>query len=248
MKPSSSVLCGTHAGYNFCFDQQLLGGCAAPAVIDQLVPYLEQVPARTPERGALSGRSGVQLLDLHEVGRAVLKYYCRGGLIGRVVKRTYLNYGTSRPQAEFELLRRVRALNVKVPHAIGYGVKGGLFYRGWLLTSEITSPRSLEEIVRADEEQIQPLMQTLHAYVAQLIRNRIQHVDLHPGNVLLDSSGELYIIDFDKARHYCGRLNRLRDFYLCRWRRAVLKHELPEILAELFTLGLRTNFEESAEG
>ena len=59
---------------------------------------------------------------------------------------------------------------------------------------------------------------------------------------MLDDEGKVYVLDFDKAVRFSGNKNALRDKYVCRWRRAVIKHKLPETLSELMCIGLRKNF------
>jgi predicted Ser/Thr protein kinase len=55
-------------------------------------------------------------------------------------------------------------------------------------------------------------------------------VDLHPGNVLVTPENRLYLIDFDKARTTPVNRRRLREKYIRRWQRAVLKYRLPAFL------------------
>ena len=74
-------------------------------------------------------------------------------------------------------------------------------------------------------------------------QNQILHVDLHLGNVLVDSNSRVYLIDFDKARYSIQNKDKLRDKYLRRWRRAVIKHRLPEKLSDLMHSCLRENYD-----
>jgi 3-deoxy-D-manno-octulosonic acid kinase len=83
--------------------------------------------------------------------------------------------------------------------------------------------------------------------VVLLINQQILHVDLHPGNVLVDADGKVFLLDFDKAQKVAGKRNKLRDYYLCRWRRAVIKYNLPEVLSEMFALTLLRNFDGQAQ-
>jgi predicted unusual protein kinase regulating ubiquinone biosynthesis (AarF/ABC1/UbiB family) len=71
-----------------------------------------------------------------------------------------------------------------------------------------------------------------------LAENRILHVDLHPGNILVDTRPQVYIIDFDKAVTTAYHSSKLRQRYIRRWRRAVIKHELPLFLHEEFQTAL----------
>lgn len=57
------------------------------------------------------------------------------------------------------------------------------------------------------------------------------------GNVLVYPEQSVYLIDFDKARHFKGSASDLRKAYICRWRRAVIKHGLPEVLSEYVSAG-----------
>jgi 3-deoxy-D-manno-octulosonic acid kinase len=63
-----------------------------------------------------------------------------------------------------------------------------------------------------------------------LVENQIHHIDLHPGNVLVDNQDNLYIIDFDKARTTPQNRQKLKKKYLSRWQRAVVKYQLPAVL------------------
>ena len=101
---------------------------------------------------ALAGRSSVSVHQILGMGRIVIKYYTRGGLLFRLVKRRYLKWGKPRAQREFELLRTVAALNVNVPEPIAYADCGHLFYRAWLVTREIHQSMSLARLSLQDEK------------------------------------------------------------------------------------------------
>ena len=198
-------------------------------------------PARNGSR--LNGRAAVTRGEVPGIGRVVVKHFMRGGLLRHLVERLYLRWGPVRSEQEFELLERVRALGVRAPEPVACGFRGGLFYRTWLVTKEIAHSRSLADLSQQDEDLAREYMRELINQVGILIRNNLLHVDLHPGNVLISDEGKLYILDFDKAREFKGPKNKLRDVYLHRWRRAVIKHKLPEILTEIMALGLRSSFE-----
>jgi 3-deoxy-D-manno-octulosonic acid kinase len=191
----------------------------------------------------LGGRGAVSTGTLPGIGSVVVKPYTRGGLLRSFVKRRYLRWGRTRSEMEYRLLGLVRDLGVNVPEPIAFASEGLLFYRAWLLTREVEGHRTLVEISLEDEERARAIIENLADQVGILIRNSIFHLDLHPGNVLTGLDGRVYLVDFDKASLFSGRPNRLRDLYLRRWRRAVIKHDLPEYLAELMCLRLRQNFE-----
>ncbi len=74
--------------------------------------------------------------------------------------------------------------------------------------------------------------------IVSLIQNDILHVDLHPGNVVVDATGKVYLLDFDKGTVYYGNRQKLINRYLSRWQRAVNKHGLPKMLTEMMQNGL----------
>ena len=77
------------------------------------------------------------------------------------------------------------------------------------------------------------VMKAVIKQVSILIKNKILHVDLHPGNVIVGNQNQVYLLDFDKASIFPGEKNALRSRYLRRWNRAIQKHGLPEILSEI---------------
>jgi 3-deoxy-D-manno-octulosonic acid kinase len=154
------------------------------------------------------------------------------------IKHRYLKFGKTRAQREFELLVIVATLGINVPQPIAYAHRSRLFYRAWLVTHEIHQPLSLARLSLQDEKKTRTTMQAVIEQISSLIQNDILHVDLHPGNVVVDAVGEVYLLDFDKGSVYHGNRQKLKNRYLTRWQRAVSKHGLPEILTEMLQAGL----------
>lgn len=186
----------------------------------------------------LGGRIAVTPAQLDGIGSVVIKHYRRGGLRRHFIKRRYFKLGKTRAQREFELLDTVAALGINVPQPIAFAYCGRLFYRAWLITREIRQPLTLAGLSLQDEEKTGRLMESVIQQVSALIQNQILHVDLHPGNVVVDSAGKVYLLDFDKGRVYHGNTQKLKNRYLARWQRAVNKHGLPKSLTEMMQTGL----------
>ena len=232
----STALTKTYDSYHFGSSSDLT---------DQQLKHLIRLfntPTNTAD-SVLGGRSSVMIAQLEGVGSVVVKYYTRGGLIRYLVKRRYLRWGKTRCQVEYELLQRVRGLGVNAPEPIAYASLGGLFYKGWLVTREIKEKQTLAELSCADEEHARIVMKDLIDQVSTLIKNNIFHVDLHPGNVLVDNGDRVFLLDFDRACISQRDKNRLRDHYLSRWRRAVIKYRLPDMLCETLGAALEKNYE-----
>ncbi len=227
-----------HAGFALAFDPQLK---LDEAQVQALTGLL--LGEREVKLNSLGGRNCVTIADIDGVGRVVVRQYMRGGFLRHFIQSRYLRCGKTRGEHEYRMLEAARAAGVNVPDPLGFASCGGLLYKAWLFTREIPCTRSIAQCAEADDDGLALLMDSVIAQVSLLIRSRIFHVDLHPGNVLADEQGEVFLLDFDKASYFKGGLNQLRDLYLCRWRRAVIKHELPEVLAELMSHGLRLSFE-----
>jgi len=190
----------------------------------------------------LGGRTSVKLLQMPGLGSMVVKYYFRGGLIQYLIKRRYLKWGKTRCQIEYEILNKVRSLGIAAPKPIAFAFESKLFYRCWLITEEIKRHQTLAQLSLDKAEQARATMGQIVAQVATLINNHIFHVDLHPGNVLVDSNNRVFLIDFDRARITRMQKNKLCKKYLNRWQRAVTKHQLPEMLNEILQANLGRNY------
>jgi 3-deoxy-D-manno-octulosonic acid kinase len=186
----------------------------------------------------LGGRTSVTPLVLDGIGSLVIKHYRRGGLMRHLNERIYLKCGKTRAQRELELLTIVGALGIDVPQPVAYAYRGRLFYQAWLVTREIQQPVSLASLSLQNEKKTGKIMESVVEQVLSLIQNNILHVDLHPGNVVVDGSGKVYLLDFDKGRIYHGNRQKLKNRYVARWQRAVDKHGLPKILSEMMHKGL----------
>jgi len=186
----------------------------------------------------LAGRAAVTHSRIDGIGPVVVKAYMRGGLIRHLIKRHYFRLGSTRCQKEFELLQSVRRAGINAPEPIAFAYKGRLYYMNWLITRAIPQPKSLAQLAHTDASVAQQLMPAVITQISKLIQHHIQHIDLHPGNVLVDQDGRVFIIDFDKGRVFSGSRNQLQDLYSQRWQGAVRKHDLPVWLNDMFQAGL----------
>jgi 3-deoxy-D-manno-octulosonic acid kinase len=181
----------------------------------------------------LGGRTSITVARLQGIGSVVIKYYRRGGAIRYLIKKRYLKCGKTRCQIEYELLQKVRSLGINAPEPVAFAYRGRLFYQCWLVTREIRDHQTLVQISRSNEEQARMAMKAVVKQVSILIKNKILHADLHPGNVIVDNQNQVYLLDFDKGGVFPGDKNTLRTRYLRRWNRAIKKHGLPEMLSEV---------------
>jgi 3-deoxy-D-manno-octulosonic acid kinase len=197
----------------------------------------------TPVDSVLGGRASVQINQIPGLGSVVIKHYTRGGLIRHLVKQRYVKWGKTRCQLEYDILNKVIDISVGAPKPVAYAYQGRLCYRCWLVTREIEQQQTLARLSLTDVDRAFAVIGQIADNIATLIQNQILHVDLHPGNVLVDSNSRVYLIDFDKARYSNQNKDKLRDKYLSRWGRAVIKHRLPEMLNDLMHSCLGKNYD-----
>jgi len=186
----------------------------------------------------LGGRTALTFEQIDEFGPVAIKSYSRGGWIRYLIKQRYLKLGKTRAQIEFELLQVVRNLGINAPEPVVYAHRGCIFYRAWLVSRTIKHPLSLALLSLKDEKKTRQAMESVIGQISVLIQNNILHVDLHPGNIVVNGTGQIFIVDFDKGQIHHGSRKKLRNRYLTRWQRAVTKHRLPEILTEMLQAGL----------
>ena len=199
--------------------------------------------AETENAKVLGGRGTVQRLKIPGHGSFVVKTYRRGGFLRYLPWAVYFGLGRYRSQSEFEVLMQLREIGVKVPKPFAWLGRGRFLKKAWLVLEEIPNERNLADLSLDIEDDAQRYCRLAAAEVRKLIIAGVWHVDLHPGNVLINHNAEVYLIDFDKAVHFKGSRNKLRDLYICRWRRAVLKYCLPDYLVELFVAEVRQDYE-----
>lgn len=191
----------------------------------------------------LSGRSAMLGGSIDGVGEVVMKTYRRGGFLRFFLGHLHMRLAQSRSRKEFKMLERVRELGVNAPEPVAYIEYGEFWYKAWLVTKRIPGAETLIDIAYQDESRAIALGKEVARQIGKLIKHGVYHIDLHPGNIVVSKDCEVFIVDFDKAYNFSGGLNDLRDRYLRRWRRAVLKHGLPEVLSEAISLELRNNYE-----
>jgi 3-deoxy-D-manno-octulosonic acid kinase len=201
-----------------------------------LIRFFDQ--PRAEKAFVLGGRTAIALCEVDGIGSVVIKSYARGGWIRYLIKQRYLKLGKTRAQIEFELLQVVRNLGINAPEPVAYAHRGCIFYRAWLVSRAIKHPLSLALLSLKDEKKTRQAMESVIGQISLLIQNGILHVDLHPGNIVVDGAGQIFIVDFDKGQIHHGSREKLRNRYLTRWQRAVTKHRLPEILTEMLQAGL----------
>jgi RIO-like serine/threonine protein kinase len=155
--------------------------------------------------------------------------------VRRLVNRHHLRGGPTRGEREAHALRLVRTLGVRAPEPVAWAARGLVCYRGWLLTRYVPNRGDLRALApHAPARRVSDAVAATAEQVALLMAHRVLHVDLHPGNVILDDHGLPWLLDFDRAMVFNGPFDQLRARYVARWQRFVRKNQLPDVVSDAF--------------
>jgi 3-deoxy-D-manno-octulosonic acid kinase len=189
-----------------------------PALLPQAQPSLfdpEDV-ARAAWPVAVGGRGSAWFVHT-QAGEGVLRHYLRGGVVAHFSRETYLWGGAERARSfrEFRLLQalRARGLPVPTPLAAAYW-RRGTGYRAALLMLRLMDTRSMGDFF--DHGEAVP-WGDIGRTIARFHRAGACHADLNVDNVLMDTNGDCWLIDFDRGvlrapalGWQCTNLARLR--------------------------------------
>lgn len=151
-------------------------------------------------QGDAQGRGRAWFISM-QGDSAVLRHYRRGGWM-RFLGDRYLWTGIERTRAlrEWRLLAKLTGLGLPVPRPLAAQVvRRGIVYRADIITRRIENSHSLAVWLQTSSLSLQEW-----AGLGQCIRRfhnaGVYHADLNAQNILLDSSGRIYLIDFDRGK------------------------------------------------
>lgn len=156
-------------------------------------------------RGALSarpgGRGSIHFID-DGARHWALRRYLRGGLAASFARDRYFYTGEerTRPFREFRLLERLQALGLPAPAPVAAGFRrGGCTYVAELITERLPGTESVAELLRTGRMD-DARWQTVGCCLRRFHDAGVQHADLNAHNILLDSGGSVWLVDFDRGR------------------------------------------------
>lgn len=157
--------------------------------------------------GGAPGR-GTSLFINTPAGEAVWRHYQRGGLPGRFIKDSYIWQGLENTRAwqEFKLTAQLLEMGLPVPTPLAACVKRkGLVYSADLITLRIPNAQPLHDLL-VNSDPLQPatlnlLLQEVGKTVQAFHALGVNHTDLNPRNILVDSIlNKIWLIDFDRCQ------------------------------------------------
>lgn len=200
----------------------------AAAHVEVLDPAWFEQPAHDLVGGG--GRGSVAVVDT-VLGPLLRRRYLRGGLPRHFLRDRYLWTGAEATRAvrEFRISHGLFEAGLPVPESIAARFLRGWFsYRATLLTRFLPGVQTLRERLAAGADPGAELPAVAVA-VAAVHGHGVWHADLNADNLLVDSAGKVWLIDFDRAQagvfddaRLAGNLDRLL--------RSLRKHLPPQRL------------------
>ena len=125
--------------------------------------------------------------------------YRRGGEVLKVQRHGWIDPKTTLLVDEFHLLRRLRGRSTRFARAIGYGIEETF---SWIAYDYVEGEPLDLWLRRYSDEASRRLLSfavDLQEMLDELAACRVAHRDLNPGNVIVQRSGGLVLIDFDQG-------------------------------------------------
>jgi 3-deoxy-D-manno-octulosonic acid kinase len=156
-----------------------------------------------PVAGVLGSQGRGNTMFVGNIPRQfVLRHYMRGGLVGKLVKDSYVWTGEdeTRPFREWRMLAKMadRGLRVPRPAAARYTRKGP-FYSADLITVRVPNVRALSACLN-DRPGGDKFWNDLGVGIREFHSQGVFHADMNAYNLQIDNTGQLWMLDFDRGR------------------------------------------------
>ena len=178
---------------------------------------------------AQAGRGGIFFFSGRQVPAPVVVRQYRHGGFWRFLSGARF-FSAKRFLVEFEIHQHAATIGIPVPEAVAVIVvkkeQQPVFVRGYFVTFRLPDCLTLPEFLRSAASQIRlNIFFKLGKHLRKLHDHGIFYTDMHVKNVLVNSAGEPYLIDFDKSRSFKKPLSeRLRRVNLRRFLRSLEKY------------------------
>lgn len=127
------------------------------------------------------------------------RVYRRGESVVKVQRHDRLDPKPTLLEDEFHLLRRLRGRTSRFPAPIGYGIEPAF---SWIAYDYVEG-RTLDDWLAEQGDQAPTRLLSfgvdLHEMLEELSSCRVAHRDINPGNLIIQDTGGLVLIDFDQA-------------------------------------------------
>ena len=183
------------------------------------------------ELSRFTGRESLRTVSLKNGENALIRAYHHGGLLRWITGKTFFSW-PPRPFRELAITEELRRRGVPTieVYAAGVEITFGSFYRGWLITRELKGSYDLWTALQngfVRKWTAEKVLRAVASSLKSLHCQGVYHSDLNLKNILVRAEPggvKSYVIDFDKAILFLGRLpGRLAEKNLRRLLRSVGK-------------------------
>ncbi|MGH7855420.1 MAG: lipopolysaccharide kinase InaA family protein [Candidatus Binatia bacterium] len=159
------------------------------------------------------GRSALRAMRLRDGATVLIRDYRHGGFFRAVTGAWFFTW-PPRPFRELAITEELRRRGLRTVEVYAAGVQrvSGPFYRGCLVTRELPDARDLWATLQATsagQRRFSAILKAAAETVSHMHREGVYHSDLNLKNILIRNNSdrvEGYIIDFDKAKLFLGKL------------------------------------------
>ena len=174
---------------------------------------LDAVCGNAAEVSPYYGREMLRRVKLRDGDQALIRAYRHGGLFGSVTGNIYFTW-PPRPLRELAITEELRRRGVPTVEPCGACVEPvwGPLYRGWFITRELAGARDLWDAANGERTvgfDVTAIFRAAADGVKRMHLEGVYHRDLNLKNILVrreNNAIRSYIIDFDKATLFLGRL------------------------------------------
>lgn len=222
----------------------------------RLLEFISEKNLHT-ENNSKVGRGKVAELSINNKNIFLRKFY-RGGLLSKFITNTFFHLdfcqnsfcNNYRPFLEIEILELLNNNQIPSPKPIAAFIKTkffNVFYQATIATEKIENTVNFLDLVKeynktpsdSLKNRIAEISTQVGRIANQILNLGIFHVDLHLGNVLIDSNNQVFIIDFDRAKNITPRYKKFFSLLLKnRWLKSCKKYQITDIAVTTFNLGL----------
>lgn len=140
-----------------------------------------------------------ELISVSPFSAGARSVYRRGNSIIKLQRHDRIDPKPTLLEDEFHLLRRLQGRSSRFPIAIGYGIESSF---SWI-AYEYVEGEPLDAWLRTNRDDATARLLSfgvdLHEMLDNLAARRVAHRDLNPGNLIVQPTGGLVLIDFDQA-------------------------------------------------
>lgn len=162
--------------------------------------------------GTSHGRSITYFFE-HQKKQYVLRHYYRGGLLGKLVEKSYFFNGVKKTRAfeELKTLKKLRKKKLPVPKPVAALITTNqVKYQASIILRLIKDAQDLFQCLQTNKITAQQWQQ-VGAMIRKFHEVGLYHSDLNIHNIMLDDKGKFWLIDFDKAQWIKPNHPKLQD-------------------------------------